>query len=101
MLCMSVRWHLTLWVLKLLAKITCKIYSTWVQLLTTVLQERVALLNTPYDDNHSVQQPRGYGPMVIYNDYCSGQEEVGCKGRGHAMRQLRGSHAVSVLVVAL
>ena len=28
--------------------------------------------------------------MVIYNDYCSGQEEVGCKGWGH----LRGSHAV-------
>ena len=61
-----------------------------------MLQEHVALLNTPYDDNYSVQQPRGYAPMVIYNDYCSGQEEVGCKGRGH----LRGSHAVSVLVVA-
>ena len=34
--------------------------------------------------------------MVIYNDYCSGQEEVGCRGWGH----LRGSHVVSVLVIA-
>ena len=28
--------------------------------------------------------------MVIYNDHCSGQEEAGCKGRGH----LRGTHMV-------
>ena len=61
-----------------------------------MFQQHVALLNTPYDDSYNIQQPQGYAPMVIYNDYCSGQEEVGFKGRGH----LRGSPAVSVLVVA-
>ena len=67
-----------------------------VELLKSVLQQHVALLSTSDDDNNSIQQPSGYAPMVIYNDYCSEQEEVGCKGRGH----LGGSHAVSVLVVA-
>ena len=62
-----------------------------------MLQQLVVLLDTPNDDNYSIQQPQGYGPMVIYNDYCSRQQEVGCKGQGH----FRGSHAVSVLVIAL
>ena len=63
-----------------------------------MLQQLVVLLNTPYDNNYSIQQPQGYGPMVIYDDYCSGQEEVhGMQGAGH----FRGSHAVNVLVVAL
>ena len=45
-----------------------------------MLQQHVALLSTPDDDDNSIQQPSGYAPMVIYNDYCSEQEEVGCKG---------------------
>ena len=61
-----------------------------------MFQQHVALLSTPYDDSYNIQQPRGYAPMVIYNNYCSGQEEVGCKGWDH----LRSSHTVSVLVVA-
>ena len=54
-----------------------------------MLQQHAALLSTSDDENNSIQQPLGYAPMVIY---CSEQEEVGCKGRGH----LGGSHAVSV-----
>ena len=61
-----------------------------------MLQQHIALLSTPDDVNNSIQQPSGYAPMVIYNDYCSEQKEVGCKGWGH----LGGSHTVSVLVVA-
>ena len=61
-----------------------------------MLQEHVALFSTLNDDNNSIQQPSGYAPMVIDNDYCSEQERVGYKGRGH----FGDSHAVSVLVVA-
>ena len=66
-----------------------------------MLRERVALLNTTYDNNYSVQQPRGYAPIVIYNDYCPGQEEVGCKGWGHLRSRHRRGKRVSRSFVKL